>query len=150
VSREEEIKQQLTKKFGFLDGKIIIPRPRRVSVELAYADFPEVFSYAVKELNCPHLCAITGLDEQGAIGLIYHLAQDSGVLLNLKTGVPKSNPVLKSVIEYFPGAEIYERELADLLGVAVKGLPEGFRYPLTDDWPVDQFPLRKDWKQELS
>ncbi|MDD5432403.1 MAG: NADH-quinone oxidoreductase subunit C, partial [Candidatus Omnitrophica bacterium] len=52
----------------------------------------------------------------------------------------------KSVISYFPGAEIYEREVVDLFGAKVEGLPPGNRYPLTDDWPTDQFPLRKDWK----
>ena len=67
-------------------------------------------------------------------------------ILNLKTGVPKENPVLKTIIGYFRGAEIYERELVDLLGVKVEGLPEGKRYPLPDDWPLDQHPLRKDWK----
>jgi Ni,Fe-hydrogenase III component G len=30
----------------------------------------------------------------------------------------------------------------------VEGLPAGNRYPLTDDWPADQFPLRKDWKPD--
>jgi Ni,Fe-hydrogenase III component G len=50
------------------------------------------------------------------------------------------------VIPLFVGAEIYERELVDLLGVKVEGLPSGNRYPLMDDWPKDQFPLRKDWK----
>jgi membrane-bound hydrogenase subunit beta len=27
-------------------------------------------------------------------------------------------------------------------------LPEGFRYPLPDDWPANQYPLRKDWSPE--
>jgi Ni,Fe-hydrogenase III component G len=28
----------------------------------------------------------------------------------------------------------------------VTGLPEGSRYPLPDNWPEGQYPLRKDWK----
>ena len=50
----------------------------------------------------------------------------------------------------FPAAHIYERELVDLLGAKVEGLPPGNRYPLPDDWPEVQYPLRKDWKQESS
>ncbi|MDD5594820.1 MAG: NADH-quinone oxidoreductase subunit C, partial [Candidatus Omnitrophica bacterium] len=65
---------------------------------------------------------------------------------NLKVSVPKENPVIKSIIGIFPGAEIYERELIDLFGAKVEGLPEGNRYPLTDDWPKDEYPLRKDWR----
>ena len=41
-----------------------------------------------------------------------------------------------------------ERELMDLLGAKVEGLPAGKRYPLSDDWPTDEYPLRKDWKKK--
>jgi Ni,Fe-hydrogenase III component G len=58
------------------------------------------------------------------------------------------NPVFKSITDSFANAEIYEREIMDLLGATVEGLAPSFRYPLTDDWPSDQFPLRKSWKQE--
>jgi Ni,Fe-hydrogenase III component G len=146
VATEENITQQLLTKFSYLQDKIKIQRPRRILFEVDYQNFPQVFDYVVRELNFSHLCTITGLDEQDKLSFIYHLAKDSGILLNLKTSVPKENPVLKTVINYFSGAEIYERELVDLFGVKVEGLPEGNRYPLTDDWPKDKFPLRKDWK----
>ena len=90
---------------------------------------------------------ITGLDLGERLGLIYHLARESGVTLNLETSVPKENPVVRSVIEAFPAAECYERELVDLLGFQVEGLPVGSRYPLPDSWPVGQYPLRKDWDE---
>jgi membrane-bound hydrogenase subunit beta len=146
MSQEENIKQELIKKFGCLEGKITIPRPKRIFLEVGQEDFMPVFEFAAKSLNFPHLCTITGLDEQENLGFIYHLAHDAGILLNIKTSVPKENPVLKSVIRYFPGAEIYEREVVDLFGAKVEGLPPGNRYPLTDDWPQGEFPLRKDWK----
>ncbi len=57
--------------------------------------------------------------------------------------------MLKTITDYFSSAEIYERELVDLLGVRVEGLKEGKRYPLPDDWPAGQYPLRKDWKVEM-
>jgi Ni,Fe-hydrogenase III component G len=150
MSYEEDIKQKLVNKFAYLEANARIPRQRRIFLEVAYKDFIEVFEYLVKELQFSHLCTITGLDEQDRLGFIYHLSQDSGVLLNLKTSVSKENPVLRTVISYFPGAEIYERELVDLLGARVEGLPAGNRYPLTDDWPQDQFPLRKDWKPQAN
>jgi Ni,Fe-hydrogenase III component G len=146
MPQEESIKQELIRKFGYLENNIKIQRPRRISLEIDYKNFFEVFDYLVREAKFNHLCTITGLDEQDKLGFIYHLAQDSGILLNLKTSLPKQDSRLKTVIQYFPGAEIYERELMDLLGAKVEGLPAGNRYPLTDDWPADQFPLRKDWK----
>ena len=57
--------------------------------------------------------------------------------------------MFKTVISYFPDAEIYEREVVDLFGVTIEGLPPGNSYPLPDDWPKGQYPLRKDWKPEL-
>jgi Ni,Fe-hydrogenase III component G len=89
---------------------------------------------------------MTGLDEQDKLSVIYHIAQDRNIMINIKTSVPKDNPRLRTVTSYFPSADAYERELVDLLGVQVEGLPPGNRYPLPDDWPKGQFPLRKDWK----
>ena len=148
MSAEENIKQELLGKFNFLEGKISLPRQKRLFCEVGYDNLPTVFDYAVKQLQFCHLCTITGLDEQDKLSFIYHLGQDSGVVLSIKTSVAKENPVLKSVTDYFLSADIYERELRDLFGAKVEGLPAGNRYPLTDDWPTDQFPLRKDWKPD--
>jgi Ni,Fe-hydrogenase III component G len=71
------------------------------------------------------------------------------ILINLKTSAPKENPQIKSITQYFPSAEIYERELVDLFGAKVEGLAPGNRYPLTDDWPPGEYPLRKDWKAKI-
>jgi Ni,Fe-hydrogenase III component G len=113
------------------------------------ANFPEVFDYAVKQLNFLILATITGLDEGTSLGFIYHLARASGIVLNLHTTAPKDKPVIKTVTEYFPSADAYERELVDLFGAQVEGLPQGNRYPLPDGWPANQFPLRKDWNAEM-
>ena len=148
MSQEENIQTELIKKFNYLEGKISIQRVRRMTVELSQDNFREVFEYAAKQLGFIHLCTITGLDNQDKLDLIYHLAHDGGIMLNIKFSVSKDNHSIKTVIPYFPGAEIYERELVDLLGFKVEGLPPGNRYPLTDEWPTDQHPLLKDWKPD--
>lgn len=146
MSLEENIKEELSKHFSYLENKIRIQRTKRIFLDIDLVNFEEIFEYTVKGLKFSHLISITGLDEQDKLSFIYHLAQDSSVVLNLKTSVDKNNPVINTVTKYFSSAEIYERELVDLFGAKVKGLGQGNRYPLTDDWPVDQFPLRKDWK----
>lgn len=146
---EEDIKQRLTEKFNFPPDKVVVQRPRRVWIEVVAETSREVFEYAVKGLNFSQLCAITGLDEGQNLGVIYHLAQEGGTVLSIKTAVSKTDPVIKTVTDYFPSAENYERELADLFGFRIEGLPPGNRYPLTDDWPAGQFPLRKDWKKDV-
>lgn len=149
MTEEEKIQQEFLKKFSFLENRIKIQRQRRIAVEASLDNFPEVFDCAVKSLGFSILSAITGLDEGDNFSFIYHLACESGVMLNLKTAVIKSNPVIKTVTNYFPGAEIYEREMVDLLGVTVDGLSKGKRYPLPDNWPQGQYPLRKGWKKEM-
>jgi len=149
MSEEEKIQQELLQHFAFLEGKMRIQRQRRIFVDLAQEDFLRVFEYAVRQLQFSVLSALTGLDEGVTLGFMYHIANEAGIVLNLKINVSRENPVLKTITDYFASAEIYERELVDLLGVKVEGLKEGKRYPLSDDWPAGQYPLRKDWKKEM-
>ncbi len=146
----ENIKQQLAVKFPGIEERVKIPRPRRIFVEVAPGEFKKVFEFAINELGFKHLCTITGLDEVEKFSLIYHLAKENGILVNIKVSVPHDNPQVDSITSYFPSAEIYEREVVDLFGFQVNGLPEGLRYPLTDDWPTDEHPLRKDWKPKTA
>ena len=148
MAREEDVKQSLIKQFNLPEETIRIPRPRRIFLEIDREKFKEVFDFAVKELKFAILLTITGLDEQDRFSIIYHLAQESGAILNIKTSIPRDNPTLKTITPDFSNADIYERELADLFGIKVEGLPPGNRYPLPDTWPENQYPLRKDWKQE--
>ena len=60
--------------------------------------------------------------------------------------IPKDKAVIKTITPLFLSADPYERELIDLLGIQVDELAPGRRYPLPDNWPAGQYPLRKDWK----
>ena len=147
LEREEKIKQDLIKRFSALEAGAAIPRQKRVRIEVTSAHFREVLEYAAKTLKCSHFCTVTGLDEGENLSAIYHLAQDTGIMLNIKTSVPKNNPVLPTVTDLFPTADAGERELIDLFGFKIEGLAPGNRYPLPDNWPKGEYPLRKDWKK---
>lgn len=149
AKRDDSIKEDLLYKFSFLEGKIRIQRDRRVYAEVPQDKLDEVLKFAAEKLGFIYLCTMTGLDEGASLSFIYHLTAQDGSMLNLKISVPKDKPVIKTVTDRFKGAEIYEREVMDLLGAKVQGLPEGKRYPLPDDWPLDEYPLRKDWKKKL-
>jgi Ni,Fe-hydrogenase III component G len=146
MTTEETIQEKLTGKFPALGGKVRIRRARRIFAEIDMKHFEDVFAFAIKELAFTMLCTITGLDDGTTFGFIYHLAREDGVTLNLKTSVSKDAPIIETMTGYFPTADIYEREIADLFGVTVDGLKPGPRYPLPDDWPKGEYPLRKDWK----
>ena len=149
MTNEEKIKKELAETFGFSTEQVRVARERRVFLEVPYNQFRRVLEYVVNNMEFRRLCTISGLDEGETLAFYYHLARTDGIVLNLKTSVPKANPVLQTITDIFPGSVIYERELVDLLGTRVDGLPEGNRYPLPDSWPVCQYPLRKDWKAEM-
>ncbi|MFA6609561.1 MAG: NADH-quinone oxidoreductase subunit C [Candidatus Omnitrophota bacterium] len=146
MAEEAAIQAELIKKFPFLESKVRVQRARRIYTEVGPEKFAEVFDYAVKNMHFCILCTITGLDEGQVLSFIYHIAREDGTVLNIKRSVPKENPVIKTITPYFFAADIYEREVMDLLGAKVEGLAPGKRYPLPDEWPQDQYPLRKDWK----
>jgi Ni,Fe-hydrogenase III component G len=149
MANEEAIKQELTGKFAFLGDKITVRRERRIFVETSPDTFRQVFEYAVRKMGFEHLCTITGLDEGENLAFVYHVSRPDGTVLNVRNRVPKANPVTQTITEFFPGGILYERELIDLLGAKVEGLPPGKRYPLPDGWPENQYPLRKDWKADM-
>ena len=143
---EEKIKQELEDKFVYLKDVVIIQRKGRMFAQVPLEKFDEVFAYAVKQMRFLALSAITGLDKGDGFEAIYHLNQEGKILLNLSVCLNKDNPEVNTVTAYCPSADIYERELIDLLGIKVSGLVSGHRYPLPDNWPKGEYPLRKDWK----
>jgi len=148
MAEEQAIQAELSKEFPFLEGRIRIARARRMCAEAPAERAGEIIGRLQDRMQFSILCTITGLDLGATLGVIYHLARPSGVVLSLSTAVPKEKPVLQTISARFPAAEAYERELADLLGFEVQGLPAGPRYPLPDSWPAGQHPLRKDWKPD--
>jgi Ni,Fe-hydrogenase III component G len=143
---EQEIKQGVINKFKLGEEAVTVARERRIFAQAPRELFSEMLSYIIDDLKFSILCTITGTDEGANFGVMYHLASEKGIVLNLHLLVPKDNPVIKTVTARFPAAEMYEREMVDLLGIKVEGLAPGKRYPLPDEWPADNHPLRKDWK----
>jgi Ni,Fe-hydrogenase III component G len=142
----ENVPAALEARFPALAGHTRAPRPRRVFVDAPADIFREVVDHACDALGYDRLVTITGMDEKDAFAALYSLGHADGSLLNVRLRVPRDAPRVPTLTARFPGAVNYERELEDLLGFVVEGLAPGRRYPLPDDWPLDQKPLRKDWK----
>lgn len=145
MSEAEAVRAELEVRFPYLAGAVRVQREKRLWVEVDQAHFAEVFETLAKKLGFTVLCTITGLDLGADLGFIYHLARPAGLMANVKTRAPKGTAI-RSVIALFPGGGIFERELVDLFGASVEGLPPGARYPLPDDWPEGEHPLLKDWQ----
>jgi len=145
LEKENAVKAALEQKFPGKVSDVRIDRARRMFAKTSGADVLEVLAFLKNEHGFDHLSTVTGLEEGDNLVAMYHVVS-GGVLMSLRALVPTANPVLQTVTNLFPGAEDFDRELVDMFGIKVEGLKPGNRYPLPDDWPVDQHPLRKNWK----
>lgn len=100
------------------------------------------------ELGFDLLSSVTGVDylPEGKMEVVYHFFRTiGGPGLVLKVPLPRENSVVPSLVKYYPGAELQEREAWDLLGIRFEGHPD-LRRILT--WEgFSGHPLRKDWKE---
>jgi NADH-quinone oxidoreductase subunit C len=146
--KETALLDRLHEKFPAIDTEKATVATRRLYVQAPSESFMDVLKYLKGVLKFDHLCTITGLDAGDGFEFLYHIANAEGVVVSLKLKTPSENAVVQSILPIFNGATFYEREIHDILGVTVEGLPEGRRYPLPESCPDGQYPLRKSWKPE--
>lgn len=102
---------------------------------------------ALKEAGFDLFLFVAGIDYPDSIKLTYRIyssKRQNQLAVMLKTEVPKSDPVVDSLVPLWSAANWHERETYDLLGVVFKGHPDLRRIFMPDDWVGH--PLRKDYK----
>jgi len=140
----EQTVQTLNARFPGLNARS--PRVFRIWSDFVEPKtFEKALRYAYEELRFVKGKHLVGTDEGEYIGLSYIVSNDENVLLVLRERVPKASPIVRSQGDLYPSMVLHEREMVDLFGVRVNGLPEGPSYPLPDCWPEGQYPLRKEW-----
>ncbi|MCL2390914.1 MAG: NADH-quinone oxidoreductase subunit C [Endomicrobia bacterium] len=148
MENNHPIVERIAAKYPELAGNIKVQSQNRLWMKIPYSDFRKFLEFAVTGLKINVFCMLTGLDDKENFSFIYHMADLNGLILNIETSVPKTNASIVTITDMYPAAELQEREITDLFGVAIEGLPEGHRYPLPDNWPEGEYPLRKDWTQD--
>ena len=99
-----------------------------------------------------HIATMVGTDERPLRGKmsvtfwINTLTDSMNVFIGVRTYLEEDNLEYDSVSKDVPGANWYEREIYDMLGVVPRGHPDLRRLILPDDWPDNVYPLRKDFK----
>jgi len=137
IERIKEVLQTVT-------SDIQSKTPRRVFVSIPRAELTKTVNIIASELGVQHLSTITALDTGTVFEVLYHFLVD-GIVVTVRTSCPRDDPTVDSIINIFPGAVLYEREIHDVLGVVPTGHPDLRRLVLPEDW-VGGYPLRKDWK----
>ncbi len=94
----------------------------------------------LKDLGVGRISSISGTDVGENIEVIYHLVHNNRTI-NIRVPVDKKNHTIETVTDIYPGASLFERELAEMLGIHVKGHPDLRRLFLAHDSP--KHPLRR-------
>jgi len=139
----EKLKARLGEKI--LD--IANPAVRRVFLTVVPADVGAAAEVLKTDIGTEHLSTISGVDLGEAFEVIYHFGDSNGNV-NVRTRIPRADPRLPSLCPVIPGAILYERELQEMFGIVVVDIPDPRRLLTSDDWPAENYPLRKDWKFE--
>ncbi len=140
-----EIVENLKRDLGGMALEISNPDARRIFFKVAPRDLIPAVTILRDKYDCAYLATISGLDKGDVFEFLYHFAS-SVANINLRTEFPKSEPRIASICAVIPGAVLYERELQDMFGVVMDGIPDPRPLVLPDDWPAGNYPLRKDWK----
>jgi NADH:ubiquinone oxidoreductase subunit C len=101
----------------------------------------EVAQY-LKDEGFVHCTTITAVDYPDNYEMVYHL-RDMGFSINLKVAIPKEDPKVPSIADIILGANLFEREANDVMGIFPEGHPNPARLILDYDWPEGLYPLRK-------
>jgi Ni,Fe-hydrogenase III component G len=123
------------------------PESNRLDVKLASADDLVTIVTAMRVKRLGYLSAISGLDpglETEQLEVLYHFCAGAAVI-TLRVPIPRQAPVVPSLSQIIPSAEVFERELQEMFGVTVSGLATPEHLYLPDDWPDATYPLRKDF-----
>ncbi len=100
------------------------------------------------QFDYDHLTSVTGVDypAEDLMEVVYHLFKSTGgAILEIKVQVPRTDPVVPSLVSLFPGADFQEREAWDLLGIRFEGHPNLKRILMWEGFAGH--PLRKDWQE---
>jgi Ni,Fe-hydrogenase III component G len=92
-----------------------------------------------------YLAAITGLDQpqHNQVEILYHFCSGAAVL-TLRVQQPRQGAKVPTLALIVPLAAMLERELHEMFGIEVEGLPDSSRLYLPDDWQDGIYPLLKD------
>ena len=141
-----EIYERLVEELPEVSLEYLEGKDPAISVEAD--DLLEVARYLKEKQGYDYLSAVTGVDYPDRFEVVYHLysmREKRGVIV-LKADTSKEDPEVPSLVPLWPGANLQEREVYDLMGIRFAGHPDPKRVLLWEGY--EGHPLRKDFPLE--
>jgi membrane-bound hydrogenase subunit beta len=122
---------------------------KRVWFEIDRSLLGKAVGHLCKEYPDPHFSVCSGYDAGRNIVLNYHFTvnyahREGEIVLTMRVSIPKRDPIVETITGLIPGALITEREMQEMLGVKVRGIPDSRRLFLDESIPKGVFPWRRD------
>ena len=114
---------------------------RRTWVELDQGELKEAIRVLRNETRMRFM-TIAAVDLGTDIDLLYHLSLEDGVV-TLRVRIPKEASRSETIADIVPAAELVEKEISEMFGIAFSGHPRSKNLLLPDEWPAGERPLRK-------
>jgi NADH:ubiquinone oxidoreductase subunit C len=114
-------------------------------IEIPAACLEDVVDVLRTTFSVYHLSTITGQDRGTELELLYHFWHGRGI--TLQVALPREGARVRTLTESIPGADFYEREVGEMLGVTFEGHPGPEHLLLPEDWESEP-PLRKEQQAE--
>ena len=137
----QKFPQAIVETVEYRDEQTIVLKPEELVT---------VCSYLQKDLLYNFLSSVTAVDWPERLprfDVVYHLLSiPNQCVLRLKVRVGlrrEEHPAVPTVVEVWPAANWYEREVYDLFGITFTGHPDMRRILMPIDWTTH--PLRKDY-----
>ena len=97
----------------------------------------------------PHFSIISCSDLGSNVELNYHFTLGYGkkleeFVVTFKIDIPKNDLKIDSIADIFPATIYSEREIKEMMGVEVIGIPDARHMYLTKDFPSGVYPWRRD------
>jgi len=127
-------------------GSVEQVRKNRIRVKTVPDKLHDAITTSQAVLGCDRLITISTVDNGETFELLYHLIGPHRIIITLALNLPRDEPVTMTSSALLPPAGIYERQIHDLFGITFTGHPGLKKILLNEDWPDNEYPLRKDWK----
>jgi NADH:ubiquinone oxidoreductase subunit C len=127
-------------------GTVEQVRKNRIMVKTVPDRIHDAILSSQAMLGFDRLITISTVDNGDTFELLYHLIGPPRIIISLSIDLPREKPVTPTVSDILLPAGIYERQIHDLFGITFEGNPNMKKIILNEDWPGNEYPLRKDWK----
>ena len=145
-----EVIKQLKEKFGDAIENVREPVSGKLYVSTAASSIALVADHVFNKIGARYIITI-GNDRQPTLGVyevshVFSLDADK-LYIVIQSKVEK--PEIPSITPYIQAANWAELEHRDLVGIEPIGHPNPRRLVLSDDWPPNVHPLRKDFPHDF-